>query len=85
MLPNVVSRQAGRFIPCCETYEKFWDSPNLDSKCLTHVFLKRKDDFYSRVLGVSRVTIGQLRSATKRGEKGDFIDNFLRRFPALKL
>ena len=80
-----VARQAGRFIPCCETYEKFWDSPNLDSKCLTHVFLKRKDDFYSRILRVSRVTIGQLRSATKRDAQRDFIGNFLRRFPALRL
>ena len=31
---GMATRQAWRFIPCCEMYEKFWDSPGLDSKYL---------------------------------------------------
>ena len=44
---------------------------------MSHPFLsKRKDDFYGHILRVSRVTKERLRSGTKRGEKGGFIDHF---------
>ena len=39
------SRQAWRLIPCCETHEKFWDSPNLDSECLIHFSRKGRKTF----------------------------------------
>ena len=44
---------------------------------MSHPFLsKRKEAFYGNILRVSRVTKEWLRSGTKRGEKGGFIDHF---------
>ena len=64
------TRQAWRLIPCCETHEKFWDSPNLDSECLIHFSRKGRMTFtviYYAFLVLRKNDSGVAQNAVRKG------------------
>ena len=64
------TRQAWRLIPCCESHEKFRDSPNLDSECLIHFSRKGRKTFtviYYAFLVLQENDSGVAQNAVRKG------------------
>ena len=67
---GMATRQAWRLIPCCETHEKFRDSPNLDSECLIHFSRKGRKTFtaiYYAFLVLQENDSGVAQNAVRKG------------------
>ena len=57
-------------IPCCETHEKFWDSPNLDSECLIRFSRRGRMTFtviYYAFLVLRKSDSGVAQNAVRKG------------------
>ena len=62
--------QVWRLTPCCGTYERFWDSPNLDSECLIHFSRKGRMTFtviYYAFIVLQKNDSGVAQNAVRKG------------------